>query len=112
MELPVWGIAVIALCCLLQIPAVLFVARYCEVDPDDLPTPPMRAHWRSADPGEDAPDRPDRTAREEPSTPDREGPRTASPSGSPANHDGVRCGRCGTTNDPSFARCRRCVAQL
>jgi len=49
-DLPAWGIGVIALYSLLQIPAVLLVARYCEVDPDDLPTPPMRARWRDGNP--------------------------------------------------------------
>lgn len=56
MDLPAWGIAVIAVYSLLQIPAVVLVARYCEVDAEDLPTPPMRAHWRGRESDDDAPD--------------------------------------------------------
>ena len=87
MDLPIWGIAVIALYSLLQIPAVLLLARYCEVEPGDLPTPPMRSFWQDETRGSD----------------DRSGP---------VNTDGVRCRHCGAANDPSFGRCRNCVAQL
>jgi hypothetical protein len=55
-DLPAWGIVVIAVYSLLQIPAVVLVARYCEVDAEDLPTPPMRAHWRGRESDDDAHD--------------------------------------------------------
>ena len=55
MAVPTWGIVVIALYSLLQIPAVLLIARYCEVDAGDLPTPPMRSYWRADDPATEEP---------------------------------------------------------
>jgi len=98
-DLPAWGIAVIALYSLLQIPAVLILARYCEVDPSDLPTPPMRGHWRGNE-GSGGP-------------PDARAASTPSPEPAPTiRTDGVRCGNCGTTNDPAFRLCRRCVEPL
>jgi hypothetical protein len=101
-ELPAWGIAVIALYSLLQIPAVVLVARYCEVDPGDLPTPPMRRHWRG--------DESDGTAPEDPK--ESENLTARPPPGGGVATDGVRCGHCGERNDPSFVRCRRCVEPL
>jgi hypothetical protein len=74
-DLPAWGIVVIAVYSLLQIPAVVLVARYCEVDAEDLPTPPMRAHWRGSESDDDAPDATTTEARaESPSGPGAESP--------------------------------------
>jgi hypothetical protein len=117
-ELPAWGVAVIALYSLLQIPAVLFLARYCEVDTEDLPTPPMRAHWRGDEPSEAPSDAPTPEAKEgstEPTTrtaPDQRNSKLPTPPDHSAEANAVRCTRCGTTNDPAFARCRCCVARL
>lgn len=96
MDLPAWGIGVIAIYSLLQIPAVILVARYCEVDSEDLPTPPMRARWRSGNP-----QRSQDSQKTEESTP-----------GQASADSDVRCANCGTRNDPSFARCEHCVAEL
>jgi len=120
-ELPAWGIAVIALYSLLQIPAVVLVARYCEVDPGDLPTPPMRRHWRGDESDGTAPeleadgDQPTEssgapTAPEDPK--ESENLTARPPPGGGVATDGVRCGHCGERNDPSFVRCRRCVEPL
>lgn len=118
MPLPTWGVAVIALYCLLQIPAVLFLARYCEVEAEDLPTPPTRTYWQGEEGSENAQsarasEEPVLTEDPNPSTT----PATTADSGSAppvetAGRDRVRCRHCGATNDPSFSRCRRCVAQL
>lgn len=103
MDLPVWGIGVIAIYSLLQIPAVLFVARYCEVDSEDLPTPPMRARWRSGNPQQSQ-----NSPATEQSTPGQASPDPDAPSGP----DDVRCTNCGARNDHSFVHCRHCVAEL
>lgn len=89
MALPAWGIAILVVYPLLQIPAVILIARYCEVDAADLPTPPMRAFWRDETPDDDA-------------ASDR----------APVVAEAVRCDRCGERNDPSFGRCQNCVARL
>jgi len=46
MALPTWGVAVIVIYCLLQIPAVILIGRYAEVEAGDLSTPPMRSYWQ------------------------------------------------------------------
>jgi hypothetical protein len=125
-DLPAWGIAVIALYSLLQIPAVLFVARYCEVDAEDLPTPPMRAHWRGGDAEADttedlAPETAEPSAETDaPGVAPATDPTSATPPSQDPNDPPrratkpgvVRCRHCGTTNDPSFGRCRCCVEPL
>ena len=35
MEIPAWGVALVALVCLLQVPATHYLSRYFEVDDDD-----------------------------------------------------------------------------
>jgi hypothetical protein len=97
MALPGWGLALLVVYPLLQIPAVVLIARYCEVDASDLPTPPMRAFWS------------DGTSETE----DTASNDAATAEGDPAFAPTVvRCDRCGETNDPSFGRCRNCVARL
>ncbi|MFB6229208.1 MAG: hypothetical protein ABEH88_11775 [Halobacteriales archaeon] len=106
MDLPVWGVGVIAIYSLLQIPAVILIARYCEVDSEDLPTPPMRARWRSGNPqqSQDSP-------AIETSTPGQ-APADSNAPDATSEPDDVRCTNCGLRNDPSFDRCRRCVVEL
>lgn len=87
MGLPAWGLAILVVYPLLQIPAVLLIARYCEVDVGDLPTPPTRAFWTDE-------------------TPEEDDPVASMASGV------VRCSNCGEHNDPAFGRCRYCVARL
>jgi hypothetical protein len=121
-DLPVWGIGVIALYSLLQIPAVLLVARYCEVDAEDLPTPPMRARWRDGDPqnsrdssatGSSQPDQPSAGPDDSgPSPNQRIAPRAPDSSTERSGAGNVRCPNCGATNDPAFVRCQRCVSEL
>lgn len=110
MDLPAWGIGVIAIYSLLQIPAVILLARYCEVDAEDLPTPPMRARWRSGNPqrSQDTEATEESTSGETSADPD-------APSVSPdatKDSENVLCTNCGTRNDPSFVRCQHCVAEL
>lgn len=120
MDLPAWGIGVIALYSLLQIPAVLLVARYCEVDAENLPTPPMRARWRDGDP-QNSGDSSGMSQSGQPSPgPDDSDPspdRRIDPGIPDASIEGrgagsVRCPNCGAANDTAFARCQRCVSEL
>jgi hypothetical protein len=121
-DIPAWGIGVIALYSLLQIPAVVLVARYCEVDPGNLPTPPMRARWRDGDPQQSrnpsaTEEQPrgeppvDSENRSEPPDPERS---PESPGVARATDGGgsVRCSNCGEKNDTAFTRCQRCVSEL
>ena len=115
MDLPVWGIAVIALYSLLQIPAVVFLARYCEVDAEDLPTPPTRSLWRDNESGDESPDAPPRATTEKSAaepTPDRTVTRNTAPPSETAADNGVRCSHCGAANDSGYERCRRCTKRL
>jgi len=90
----------------LQIPAVVLIARYCEVDASDLSTPPMRAFW-----SDEASAKADTSPHDEPTAESKPGdpPGESDPAPAPI---AIRCDRCGETNDPSFGRCRNCVARL
>lgn len=121
MDLPAWGIAVIAVYSLLQIPAVLLVARYCEVDAEDLPTPPMRARWRDGNPqnSRDSSARTSQPGKSSPGSDDagvspkpRTDPGVPDSSTEESRAGSVTCPNCGAANDTAFARCQRCVSEL
>jgi hypothetical protein len=81
-----WALVALVVYPAVQIPLVLFLARWFEVDGDGpLPTP-TRAYWNG-----------DRADRE-----------TA------ISRPGVagRCARCGADNDSSYTFCRSCVTRL
>lgn len=83
-----WGAVLLVVYSLLQIPAVLFVSRYVELDEEERREPPVWGRGVGADVRQferpDAPESP--TAR--------------------------TCGSCGADNDPAFVYCRCCVARL
>ena len=121
MALAAWGIAILVGYSLLQIPAVLLLARYCEVDAADLPTPPARAFWTDEGPDDHGSTAGggDRVSDDTP-TPDDDqvAGDTLTPGDAVPDDDtaitpaAVRCDHCGEQNDPSFGRCRNCVARL
>lgn len=79
---PRWGLFVLVAVCLLQLPAVLLLARRLRLG-EELP--------RRAAPGTGGP------ARAPPRPPEQ--PTTV-------------CERCGAANERGYAYCRRCVARL
>lgn len=86
MGLPTWALLLLVVYPLLQIPLVLYLARWFELD-GDAPVPtPARTYWTGA--GAD----------------ESRAPSVTTPAG--------LCGRCGTENDPAFVYCRSCVAPL
>lgn len=83
---PDWALVVLVVYPLVQIPLVLYLARWFELD-GDAPVPtPTRAYWtgRAAD--------------------ERYGAAVEAPPG--------KCRRCGAENDPGFSFCRACVTPL
>lgn len=84
------ALAALVLIPAVQIPAVLYVARYVEVDTDELPDLPSGytsppTEWGLGDDSGTGPV----------SVPDR-----------------VACGHCGVENDTAFVYCRACTARL
>ena len=84
-----WAVALLIVYPAIQIPLVLYMARWFELDGDaPLPTP-TRTFWNgegaSGDPVEDVPYFSDLV--------------------------GV-CSHCGTENDPTYTYCRACVSRL
>lgn len=80
---PHWGLAVLVGVCLLQLPAVLLLARRVELA-EELP-------WRA---GYAA------------------GVRSGGPVGDPAVPAAGVCPRCGSENAPGFTFCRACITRL
>lgn len=83
---PDWALFVLVAYPLVQIPLVLYMARWFELDGDAPIHTSTRAYWTGQVGGE---------GFERPAT-DRPG----------------RCRRCGAENDPAFSFCRNCVASL
>ena len=83
---PDWALVLLVVYPLVQIPLVLYLARWFELDGDAPIVTPTRAYWNGTATGE-------RHAGAEVARPGR-------------------CRRCGTVNDPSYSFCRRCVASL
>ena len=83
---PDWALLVLVVYPLVQIPLVLYLARWFELDGEAPIVTPTRAYWTGQ-------------AASEPY----------------AQHSAPapgRCRRCGTENDPSFTYCENCVAPL
>lgn len=83
---PDWALVVLVGYPLVQIPLVLYMARWFELDGDAPIVTPARAYWTG------------QVAEESRSRTDAPGP--------------GRCRLCGAENDPAFAYCGRCVAPL
>lgn len=86
MALPDWALVLLVGYPLVQIPLVLYLARWFELDGDAPIVTPTRAYWNG------------QTGAEQ---------RVEAPVARP----GV-CRRCGTENDPAFTFCENCVARL
>lgn len=100
-DLPAWGVALLVLYPLAQLPVVLYLSRYVELrDGESAPHPAegYAFHGGDAD-GEPA---------GHPVAP-TEGSVTA---GDHADEAGVTCRRCGAANGVEFRFCRDCVARL
>lgn len=93
----VWGLIVLALFPLLQIPILIYVARRLdEEDPDDdnASTPITNHYW--IDPSDPQP-----VASFDSPTPKSE-----------VDSSTITCPQCGTENDPIYTYCRNCVCRL
>jgi hypothetical protein len=86
------ALAALVLIPAIQVPAVLYVARYVEVDADELPDLPSGYTSPPTEWGLDGSDDPE------------EGPVSVP--------DRVACARCGVENDAAFVYCRACTARL
>lgn len=86
-----WGLVVLICYPLLQLPVIVYLSRYVEMNGEELPRSPTYATG-SIDGGGEL----DSDAR---------------PSRSPASH-AVSCSYCGTENDHGFTYCRNCVTNL
>ena len=86
MAVPDWALVLLVIYPLVQIPLVLYLARWFELDGDAPIVTPTRAYWNG------------QTAAE----PNAEWRRT---------RPGL-CRRCGAENDPGFTFCENCVARL
>lgn len=82
---PRWGLFVLVAVCLLQLPAVLLLARRVELG-GELPWRPGYAHA------------------------DADGGRLGQ--GTPPDPPRAVCPACGTANDDDYAYCRRCAGRL
>lgn len=106
----VWGILVLVLCPLLQIPVIVYIARYLEVESDtdsagidtetDHPSnesgyspAPTQGYWVGSD---------------------HRQPLRSFDSGSSeeTGSSTITCPHCGTENDRIYTYCRNCVARL
>ncbi|WP_330632659.1 DUF7577 domain-containing protein [Halocatena halophila] len=91
----VWGLVILVLFPLLQIPVLLYLARNMEPEEreeSDQPPTPATSYW--INPGDPQPF----------VDADREQ--------SPSDSSVVRCPDCGTDNDPLYTFCRNCVTRL
>ena len=107
----VWGVAMLVVLPLLQLPLILYLSRRVEADEESLPPvgwgdsvcPPDPNVARSAD------HESSRASRAERSPPSRP-PESTAPD--PSAPSAVVCRRCDAANDPSFTYCHDCVARL
>ena len=83
---PDWALVALIVYPLLQIPLVLYLARWFELDGDAPVVTPTMAYWTGQ--------RPDGPFRHE------------------RDHRPGRCRRCGADNDPGYTFCGNCVARL
>ena len=83
---PDWALLVLVVYPLVQIPLVLYLARWFELDGDAPIATPTRAYWT----GQDVDER-----------------YTAGQDTAPG-----RCRHCGTENDPTYTYCENCVSPL
>lgn len=92
----VWGLIILAVFPLLQIPILIYISRHLEKDdPDeDGPTPGTNPYWI------------------DPSDPQ---PMVSFDGGAPQSDVDtatITCPQCGTENDPLYTYCRNCVHRL
>lgn len=84
----VWGVILLVLVPLLQVPAVFYLSRYVELEEGDRVRPPEGTYvtYPGAVESSDATGSSDR--------------------------DGIACARCGADNDPEYEYCQRCAGRL
>ncbi|WP_221621678.1 DUF7577 domain-containing protein [Halocatena pleomorpha] len=92
----VWGLLVLAVFPLLQIPILIYVARRLEEDDpdDDVPTPATNPYWI------------------DPNDPQPMLSFDGGTSSSEIDPALITCPHCGTENDPIYTYCRNCVRRL
>jgi ribosomal protein L40E len=92
MDVLVWGLVVLVVFPLLQMPVILYIARHVESD-DEESSQPARTYWNG----------PEYSRSVQPFD-------TESSEGTDSST--VVCPRCGTENDPDFTYCRNCIAKI
>lgn len=87
-----WALVVLIVFPLLQVPAVLYLGKFCKLDEGETPgRPPAREYWR---PSEGDPEGTPGTGATEPAVPT------------------TTCPTCGTENAAGFSYCGECAASL
>ena len=84
----VWGVLLLVLVPLLQVPAVFYLSRYVELEEGERVRPSEGTYVTYV--GETEPGEADDSA----------------------DGDGTACSRCGADNDPAYEYCRRCAGSL
>jgi ribosomal protein L40E len=87
-----WGVVLLVLVPLLQVPAVFYLSRYVELEDGELLRAPEGTYVTY--PGETAPREPEEAGEAE------------------AAGDGTACRHCGADNDPEYEYCQQCAGQL
>jgi hypothetical protein len=100
---PDWALVLLVVYPLVQIPLVLYLSRWFELDGDAPIVTPTRALWTGQVPEEQGP-----AGDEEPRGAGERLERHVRP----VDDRPGRCRRCGAENDPAFSYCGSCVAPL
>jgi ribosomal protein L40E len=93
----VWGLLVLVVFPLLQMPLIIYIARHVESDDEELPYPARKYSINS--------ERIDSEYNRSIRSFDTE-------SSEETDSSTVTCPRCGTENDPDFTYCRNCITKL
>ena len=93
----VWGLLVLVVFPLLQMPVIIYIARHIESDDDEVANPALK-YWTDSEGSDSEYNRSVRSFDTE--------------SSDETDSSTVTCPRCGTENDPDFTYCRNCITKL
>jgi hypothetical protein len=117
----VWGVTVLVVLPLLQLPVILYLSRRVDADEESLPPagwgddtyPPDPNVSQSADGDSPGASTPDRSSPPASSVPSASPVSSTLPDSSASSIPSVVvCRRCNAENDRAFTYCRDCVARL
>jgi hypothetical protein len=97
MGMLVWGLLILVVFPLLQMPVIIYIARHVEVNDDGLLHPAGKSST---------------TAERIDSEYNRSIRSFDTESSEEADSSTITCPRCGTENDPDFTYCRNCITKL